>query len=552
MLSRLMIKNYILIRHLEMGFEEGFSVITGETGSGKSILLGALGLILGQRADTDALLDKHEKCIIEGSFNVQGYPLDQLFLTHDLDQESVLVIRREINPAGKSRAFINDTPVALAVLKEFGERLVNIHSQHAVISLNDNNFQLSVLDSFAGLHEDVSRYKCEYIGYLKAKEQLLHLTERNGILSAERDYLEFLFAELKTSQLKSGELAILEEKLNLLRHSEEIQGNLLRSASILGDGEDNVLESISEVIKMISQIVKYNPVLKQIVERLTSNYIDLKDVASELEMIREKVEVDPQEAEVISQRLDLINRLLKKHNRKSTEELLELQDEIGAKLNSADNLSDQINTLEQELERQMTRLTSLAGTLSDHRKAAAPRFENGLTSIFHKVGMPHARFQIAFGSAEIPGRDGIDKIIFLFSANKGTELRDLSNTASGGELSRIMLGIKSMISQKNLLPTIIFDEIDSGVSGETAGKVGTILRSMGGNMQVIAITHLPQIAGKGDVHYRVVKAEEFQTAETRITRLEPDDRIEEIARMLSNEAVTTAARVTARELLGMG
>lgn len=551
MLARLMIKNYILIRHLEMGFEEGFSVITGETGSGKSILLGALGLILGQRADTDALLDKKEKCIIEGSFNIQGYPLDHLFLSHDLDQDDVLVIRREINPAGKSRAFINDTPVALAVLKEFGERLVNIHSQHAVISLSDNNFQLSVLDSFAGLQEDVLYYKGEYNEFLKAKEHLLQLQERNSILSAERDYLEFLFAELKASQLKSGELAILEEKLNLLRHSEEIQGNLLRSASILGDGEDNVLESISEVIKMVSQIVKYNPVLRQVVDRLNSNYIDLKDVASELEMIREKIELDPQEAEHISQRLDLINRLLKKHNRKSTEELLELQEEISAKLNSADNLSDQINSLEQELEKQMSRLTSMAEILSEKRKAAAPRFENGLTSIFHKLGMPHARFQIAFGSTEIPGRDGIDKIIFLFSANKGTELRDLSNTASGGELSRIMLGIKSMISQKNLLPTIIFDEIDSGVSGETAGKVGTILRSMGGNMQVIAITHLPQIAGKGDVHYRVVKAEGNQTTETVITRLAVDDRIEEIARMLSNEAVTAAARVTARELLGI-
>ncbi len=551
MLARLMIKNYILIRHLEMGFEEGFSVITGETGSGKSILLGALGLILGQRADADALLDKKEKCIIEGSFNILGYPIDHLFLSHDLDQDDVLVIRREINPAGKSRAFINDTPVALAVLKEFGERLVNIHSQHAVISLNDNNFQLSVLDSFAGLHEDVLRYKREYSEYLKAKEHLLQLQERNSILSAERDYLEFLFAELKASQLKPGELATLEEKLNLLRHSEEIQGNLLRSASILGDGEDNVLESISEVIKMVSQIVKYNPVLKQVVDRLNSNYIDLKDVASELEMIREKVEVDPHEAEHISQRLDLINRLLKKHNKKSTEELLELQDEISAKLNSADNLSDQIDTLEQELEKQMARLTSFAELLSEKRKAASPRFESGLTSIFHKVGMPHARFQIAFGSIEIPGRDGIDKIIFLFSANKGTELRDLSNTASGGELSRIMLGIKSMISQKNLLPTIIFDEIDSGVSGETAGKVGAILRSMGGNMQVIAITHLPQIAGKGDVHYRVVKAEGHHTTETMITRLAADDRIEEIARMLSNEAVTAAARVTARELLGI-
>jgi DNA repair protein RecN (Recombination protein N) len=545
-----MIKNYILIRHLEMGFDEGFSVITGETGSGKSILLGALGLILGQRADADALLNKKEKCIIEGAFNIQGYPLDQLFLHHDLDQDDVLIIRREINPAGKSRAFINDTPVALAVLKEFGERLVNIHSQHAVISLNDSNFQLSVLDSYAGLHEDVSVFRNEYSQYLKAKEHHFHLKERNSILMAERDYLDFLFAELKSCQLKPGELAALEEKLNLLRHSEEIQGNLLRSASILGDGEDNILESISEVIKLISQIVKYNPVLMQIVERLNSNYIDLKDVASELEIIREKVEVDPQEAELISQRLDQINRLLKKHNRKSTEELLELQEEISSKLNSADNLSEQIRELEQELEKQIARLTAGANLLSGKRKAAAPKFESGLTSIFHKVGMPHARFQISFGTNETPGRDGTDKIIFLFSANKGAELRDLSNTASGGELSRIMLGIKSMISQKNLLPTIIFDEIDSGVSGETAGKVGTILRSMGSKMQVIAITHLPQIAGKGDIHYRVLKAEGQETTETTITKLGSEDRIEEIARMLSNEAVTIAARVTARELLG--
>ncbi|MDP1621636.1 MAG: DNA repair protein RecN [Bacteroidales bacterium] len=549
MLLKLSIKNYILIHDLEIDFNEGFSVITGETGAGKSILLGALSMILGQRADSGILLDKSRKCIIEGLFMINGYNLEGFFNDHELDFENSIILRREINQNGKSRAFINDTPVNLIMLKDLGDRLVNVHSQNSIITLNDSDFQLAVIDSYAGIQAEVSAYRTGFYKLIDLKRQLAVIEENEARASGEKDYFQFLLDELNVAQLKPGELPELEEQLDLLTHAEEIKSSLFQINQIISGSDVNILAQLAEAGHTLNSVAKYKPEIKILADRLNINYIDIKDLSNELNNIEEKVFIDPPLIELLTQRIDYLYRLMKKHQVSTIEELLLIKQDIELRVSDEAGMEEQIKILRAEITKLETSLLEMAGLLSSKRQMVVSDFEKEVTDTMNKLGMTVARFTIELLQSGSISKDGIDKVKFLFSANRGIELKELSNTASGGELSRLMLSIKSMISQKNLLPTIIFDEIDNGVSGEVAGKVGNILKRMGRNMQVVAITHLPQIAGKGDNHYWVYKSENEQTTATFIKQLSASERVEEIAKMLSNETVTVSAINTANELL---
>jgi DNA repair protein RecN (Recombination protein N) len=549
MLLKLSIKNYILIHDLEIDFSEGFTVITGETGAGKSILLGALSLILGQRADSDILLDKSKKCIIEGYFKISGYHLEDFFCGQELDYEDHIILRREINQNGKSRAFLNDTPVNLSLFKDLGDRLVNVHSQNSIITLNDSNFQLAVIDNYAGIQAEVADFRTGYAKFLEIKRQLVTLEEQEAKAAGEKDYFRFLLDELDLARLASGELQEIEAQLEVLTHAEEIKHGLYRANFMISGADENILAQLSEIGHLLNGVAKFKPELKNLAERINVNYIDVKDLSNELQTIEEQVFVDPQRVESLTQRVDHLYRLMKKHHVTSVEQLIFLKLDIEKKVTDEVGLEEQVLFLRKEIRNLESNLAEKAGTLSLSRKKVVSEFETEVIGILSKLGIPKARFTIDFFRSDSLNKDGVDKVKFLFSANKGIELRDLSNSASGGELSRIMLAIKSMISQKNLLPTIIFDEIDNGVSGEVAARVGGILKRMGSYMQVIAITHLPQIAAKGDRHYWVFKSENDQKTTTYIKQLSSRERVEEIAKMLSSETVTDSAIQAANDLL---
>jgi len=550
MLIKLSIKNYILIQELEIDFSGGLSVITGETGAGKSILLGALGLILGQRADSGILLDESRKCVVEGTFQIGGYNLENLFQINELDYDDMVILRREISPGGKSRAFINDTPANLALLKDLGDRLVNIHSQNSIITLNDSNFQLAVIDSYAGIQPQVASYRTGFSGLLEHRKRLAGLQQMEAKSAIERDYNLFLLNELQQAGLKSGEFEELEQEVQLLTHAGEVKTNLFSASQQIGGMEASILAQLSEAIHHVSSVAKYKNDLKVLVERLNINYIDIKDLYNDLSIIEEQVEVDPEAMEVMTQRLDQLNRLLKKHQLPAVDGLIQLKEVLEKKAVDVVDLENQITSLTAEIATGESLLMAKAEAISAARKKVFPKFEGEITGVLAKLGIAMAQFRIECTRADQFSRDGIDKVRFLFSANKGIEMKELSHAASGGELSRLMLSIKSMISQQNLLPTIVFDEIDNGVSGEVAGKVGTILKKMGTRMQVIAITHLPQIAGKGDHHYWVYKTENKGNTTTFIKQLAGQERVVEIAKMLSNDIVTDSAVKTAHELLG--
>ncbi len=549
MLTRLSIRNYVLIRELEIDFTEGFSVITGETGAGKSILLGALALILGQRADTGVISDNSGKCIIEGTFRITGYRLEEFFFRNELDYSDSLILRREISEQGKSRAFINDTPVNLAMLKEIGDQLVNVHSQHAITTLNDSDFQLAVLDSYAGISEDVAAYRERFNRWAAMKKELAMLEEQKARAASENDYNQFLLDELNLARLSPIEFSGITEQINELTHAEEIRSSLFRSNQLLSADDENILAKLTEIRHLVGPVVKFKPGLAELAERLEQNYIDLKDIAGELDALGEQVSVNPELLETLTQRYDLVCRLMKKHHVQTVEELVEVRDSIAAGMTAGLDMDEKIAALSRQVAENAAMLEKQAAVLSEQRKKTVLSFEKEVTEILAGLAIPAARFRIEISSTAVVSRDGIDKVRFLFSANAGVDVKDLASTASGGELSRLMLAIKSMISRKNLLPTIIFDEIDNGVSGEVAGKVGTILKKMGTRMQVIAITHLPQIAAKGDPHYHVFKTRNGAVTATGIRRLTAPERIGEIAKMLSDEVVTDAALATANELL---
>jgi DNA repair protein RecN (Recombination protein N) len=549
MLAKLSIENYALIDKLEIAFSDGFSVITGETGAGKSILLGALGLILGQRTDPSVLLDPVRKCIVEGHFIIRNYQLEDFFSLNELDYEENTILRREISQSGKSRAFINDTPVTLNVLKDLGDHLLNIHSQHSIITLNDVSFQLAVLDDYAGIQNDVANYREAFLKHLQLKKQLDGLFQLEAKSRNDRDYYQFLFNELDIAALKEGEQEEIETRLQVLTHAEEIKTNLYKTIQLLSESDSCVLNQLSEILNLTTGISKYHPELVDITSRIKINHIDLKDITSALERIAEEVLVDPKEIETLSDRIDLIYKLEKKHHVSNEKELLKIKNEFEEKLQEVSSLENRINEFQKELNAQMVELSVNALKISDERRRIIFDFERDIVNLLKELAMPDARVKIDHVLSSELTHDGLDKVKFLFSSNKGIELDDISRIASGGELSRLMLSIKSLISQKNLLPTIIFDEIDIGVSGEVAGKMGIILRKMAKKMQVIAITHLPQIAGMGEMHYLVYKIIEGEMTKSRMRKLGKEERINEIAKMLSSDKVTPSASKTASELL---
>lgn len=549
MLKHLSVQNYALIDQLEVEFSEGLTIITGETGAGKSILLGALGLISGSRADTQALQDKTKKCIVEASFNIKGYALKDFFKANELDYEETTAIRREINPEGKSRAFINDTPVTLSQLKELGDVLIDIHSQHQTLTLNGSEFQLSVVDAFAK-HEDVlETYRSDYKNYKTLEKQLNELVERESQAKKDLDYFQFQFNELEDANLQSDEQATMEQELETLNNSEEIKSGLSKAANGLNGGEQNLLTSLSEIKIALASFAKFKPEINELSTRINSSYIELKDIANELENLEQDIVYDPKRIEDLTQKLDAIYRLQQKHQVKTIEELIAIKDELSNKLLDFSSLETQIEKVKKELNKLQTSLTTLSKKITANRKKVIPKIEKEIASLLSALSMHNAQLKIEHTELETFSANGTDKVSFLFSANKGSDFKELNKVASGGELSRLMLSIKSLIAQLTALPTIIFDEIDTGVSGDVADKVGSIMTAISKAMQVITITHLPQIASKGKSHLFVYKEDKNNKTYSNIRKLSAEERIQEVAKMLSTGNPTTAAVSNAKELL---
>lgn len=549
MLLHLSVENFILIPQLEVSFHKGFTCITGETGAGKSILVGALSLILGQRADTSVLRDKNLKCIVEGSFSIDGYNLNSIFESNELDYESTSVFRREINPQGKSRAFINDTPVNLNILKEIGDRLVDIHSQHQTLELNNAAFQLEMIDSYARHPQTLASYRNLFNEYNALKSELDSCLEHEQKSANEREYLNFQFEELEKANLVSGEQQEAEDELEILTHAEEIKSRTFSAIGLLSDDELSVIDKLSEVKQLLDQASRFSQHIRPLADRLDGSLIELKDILNELRIFSDQVHFDAERIEKLSQRLDLIYHLQQKHRVQSVDELIVLLNEISDKLFAISSLESRIEELNKLLKNKESELLSVSAVLSKQRSAVQASIESEMHKVLENLGMPSAKFIIKQETLNYYSASGTDKITFLFSANKGGELREIQKAASGGELSRLMLALKSLVLNRSLLPTILFDEIDSGVSGDIAGKVGTIMRTMSSHMQVIAITHLPQIAGKADCHLLAYKQDGEVSTISSIRVLSADERVNEIARMLSDETITESARITARELL---
>ncbi len=549
MLQSLSVKNYALINSSEINFHQGFSVITGETGAGKSILLDALSLILGQRADLNALKNKEKKCIIEGVFDIKNYALNDFFQQYDLDYEHETILRREITPSGKSRAFINDTAVNLNILKELSAQLIDIHSQHNNMNLNDFQYQLTVVDSLAKHQETLDQYKNEYRAYKKIQEKLKLLRVQNDKAKADFDYFLFLFDELESAKLQTDEQQGLEQELEALNHSEEIQTALSKSHFLFSENEQSILGQLKENLNALLQINNVYPKAKELANRLESSYLEIQDIASEIDILHETTESNPDRLFEINERLNLIYHLQQKHKVASISELQKIHQELNYKISNIHSFEENLNQLKKELEQQTKKLNEQASFLFENREKVIPEIEQYIESQLVQLGMPYARFQVALEHTESFMDSGKDKVRFLFSANNKNDLHEISRIASGGEISRLMLSIKSLLSKSTALPTIIFDEIDTGVSGEIADKMGNIMKSMANNMQVIDITHLPQIAAKGDYHYFVFKENTDSTSDSKIKQLNKQERTEAIARMLSGENITKAALSNARELL---
>ncbi|OYQ33162.1 DNA repair protein RecN [Flavobacterium cyanobacteriorum] len=549
MLQSLYIKNFALIEHLAIDFSDKFSIITGETGAGKSILLGALGLVLGRRADLTSLKDKEQKCVVEGHFRVADYNLQDFFTANDLDYEEVTIIRREILPSGKSRAFINDSPVNLPELQELGDFLIDVHSQHQTRELSDEQYQIQILDAVAQNHEFIAAYKQQLSHYRHIQAELKELRLQKETLAKEQDYNTFLLNELLSANLKEGEQEEMEQELEKLSNIEAIKEALAKSLSIANDEQAGVLQNLKEIKLSLQKISTISIVYGQLYERVSSLLIEFDDINSELEAGLESLTDDPERLEFINQKLQLIYTLQKKHQVATVEELLAIQNMLDNKVMMADELDAEINRLAAEAEKAKATADGTALTINNRRKKAIPLLANKITDILALLGMPDARFKFEIHLTDNYYPAGKDAVQLFFSANKGTDFGLLKKVASGGEMSRIMLAVKAVLSAYSKLPTIIFDEIDTGVSGEIASKMGDIMKAMSDTMQVFAITHLPQIASKGDQHYKVYKSTKGDTTVSELRLLAKEERIREIAEMLSGRDISDSALNHARTLL---
>ncbi|RWY49447.1 DNA repair protein RecN [Mucilaginibacter gilvus] len=561
MLQKLTIQNYALIDNLEIRFDKGLNILTGETGAGKSIILGALSLILGQRAESRYFFNQQKKCVIEGSFKIAGFHLNSFFEVNDLDHEDETVLRREISSDGKSRAFINDTPVNLTQIKNLGERLIDIHSQHATRDINDPDFQLLVVDGVAGHHELLADYQIKYKAYRKALTQLQALIEQNDKAKADLDYYQFQFDELEKAGIAADEQESLERELYSLNNAEEIKRNLNGAHFLMHEGETSAIIQLREAGQQLSVVEKYDSEVEELHERLKSTLIELKDIAAEIEIIEQRTITNNARAEEVNTRLSLLYNLQKKHRVNSNEELLAIQADLSEKIAQAVFGDEAVEKLQKQIAAAQQELEKLAAQLSANRKKAIPVIIQKVLANLTEMGMGNSALEIEqspvapqppkgrAGVGPALGPNGMDTIRFLFSANKGHALADMSKVASGGELSRLMLSIKSIIAEYTALPTIIFDEIDTGVSGEVANKVGQVMERLAQNLQVITITHLPQIAGKGNSHYFVYKDDSESATKTRIKKLSENERVLEIAKMLSGDKPGESALQNARELL---
>lgn len=551
MLSRLLIKNYALIDNLDIAFDKGLNIITGETGAGKSILMGALGLVLGNRAEGKQFFDDSKKCVIEGYFSISSYDLKGFFEEYDLEYEDETIIRREISVDGKSRAFVNDSPVNLATLKALGERLIDIHSQHATLQINTEEFQLFVLDSIAGNEIFLEEFRQELQQLRQLDKKLKTMKEESRTANAELDYNQFLFDELEKLNVREGELKELEEEQSQLENAEEIKRALLASTHLLEDGEQNALTLLKESIQQIQQASRYFADAEELANRLNSAYIEIKDVSSEIAHQEASVNLDEKRLDEVNSRLSDIYSLLKKHRFESETELIQLRTELEEKLQVALNHDDILAKLEGDKKNQEAKVSQLGANLHKKRQEIKAKVEESVQKTLAHVGMANAKLEVFLNlqSLDKASNRGMDSVQFLFSANKGQALQPIHKVASGGELSRVMLAIKSLVAQNSALPTIIFDEIDTGISGEVALRVGEVMHDLANNMQVLAITHLPQIASKGTSHFKVYKEDKNDKTRSNIVLMNADERIVEVAQMLSGANPGEAALAHAKNLL---
>lgn len=552
MLRSLYIQNYALIEKLDISFGAGFSVITGETGAGKSIILGAIGLLLGQRAEVKAIRQGASKCVIEARFDISAYGMEPFFEENELEYEEECILRREVYASGKSRAFINDTPASLVQMKELGEQLIDVHSQHQNLLLNKEGFQLNVLDILSHNDEQLSAYQSLYREWKQAQQDLAELIARAEQNKADEDYIRFQLEQLEEANLSAGEQEELEQETDTLSHAEEIKAGLFRVGQLLTSDEGGLLAGLKESLNTMLGLQKVYSPATELAERLESTYIELKDVSQEVSSQEEDVEFNPERLEEVNDRLNLIYTLQQKHRVTTVEELLALTEEYAAKLAAITSYDERIGELTTLCDTLYNEVKKQAAVLTKARAGAAREVEKQMASRLVPLGMPNVRFQVEMGMRKEPGVHGEDTVNFLFSANKNGALQSISSVASGGEIARVMLSIKAMIAGAVKLPTIVFDEIDTGVSGEIADRMADIMQEMGEqDRQVISITHLPQIAARGCAHYKVYKQDNETETNSHIRRLADEERVEEIAHMLSGATLTEAALNNAKALLGI-
>lgn len=550
MLQSLHIRNYAIIKSVDITFDQRLNIITGETGAGKSILMGALGLILGERADSKVLHDPEDKCVVEGTFKIDGYKLQAFFEANELDYDATCLMRREIAPNGKSRAFVNDTPVNLSVLKELGAELIDIVSQHQTLELNEEQFQLGVVDAIAETEKQLTEYTSAYRTFKKTERELKDLLEQEQKARTDEDYFRFILTELTEANLVWDEQAELEKQLDILSNAEAIQQASGTAERSLNGDEQSIIDQLQNIKVLLQPGAKHHTGLLELVKRLDSVIIELKDIAAESESIAENTQADPETLNKTESRLQLLFNLQKKHRAANNEELIALQQKLEADLASIGSLQNEIEQKQQLLAQLKEALAKYGKALSDKRSKAIPAIEKNIHELLKQVEMPEAKITIDQKVLNDFGATGIDQISLLFAANRGQSFQPISKVASGGELSRLMLCIKSLIADKVALPSIVFDEIDTGISGEAALKVSQVMKKHAGHHQVIAITHLPQIAGKADAHFFVYKTTDKTSTNTHIRQLSDNERLEEIARMLHGANPSPKVLEAARELIG--